>query len=84
MTSSLNLLAPGRCQSLYILLRVKQGPVFLLNSLESHFTATSTEVEVPLLANVRGQFAEFLSKVSLERLTILWQPTCVGLRYGHL
>ena len=39
ITEVVNLPAPGRCQFLYILLRVKQGPVFLLNSLESHFTA---------------------------------------------
>ena len=38
---------------------------------------------VPLLPKVRGQFAEFLDKGSLDRLGILYLPTSVGLRYGH-
>ena len=38
----------------------------------------------PLLPKLRGHFAEFLSHVSLDRLGILFLPTCVGLRYGHL
>ena len=38
----------------------------------------------PLLANLRGYFAEFLDQVSLLRLGILYPPTCVGLRYGLL
>jgi hypothetical protein len=38
---------------------------------------------VPLLPKLRGHFAEFLSHVSLDRLGILFPPTCVGLRYGH-
>src|ERR1035437_1919196 len=38
----------------------------------------------PLLPKLRGNFAEFLSHVSLDRLRILFSPTCVGLRYGHL
>ena len=37
----------------------------------------------PLLPKLRGHFAEFLSHVSLDRLGILFPPTCVGLRYGH-
>jgi hypothetical protein len=38
----------------------------------------------PLLPKLRGNFAEFLSHVSLDRLGILFPPTCVGLRYGRL
>src|SRR5437667_11644390 len=38
----------------------------------------------PLLPKLRGQFAEFLSKRSLERLWIFTSSTCVGLWYGHL
>jgi len=38
----------------------------------------------PLLPKLRGNFAEFLSHVSLDRLGILFLPTCVGLRYGRL
>jgi len=40
-------------------------------------------LEGPLIANLRGQFAEFLKDGSLERLRILSSPTCVSLRYGH-
>ena len=38
----------------------------------------------PLIANLRGQFAEFLNNTSPDRLRILSSPTCVGLRYGYL
>ncbi len=38
----------------------------------------------PLLPKLRGQFAEFLDQGSLDRLGILYLPTCVGLGYGHL
>ena len=40
--------------------------------------------QAPLLANLRGQFAEFLNNASPARLRILSSPTCVGLRYGYL
>jgi|SRR5690554_1146060 hypothetical protein len=36
-----------------------------------------------LLPKLRYQFAEFLLLSSLKRLGIFYQPTCVGLRYGH-
>jgi hypothetical protein len=38
----------------------------------------------PLLPKLRGHFAEFLNEGSPDRLGILYPPTCVGLRYGHL
>src|SRR5205085_7557068 len=38
----------------------------------------------PLLPKLRVQFAEFLNQGSLDRLGILYLPTCVGLGYGHL
>ena len=41
LTSPFDLPAPGRRQTLYIILRFLQSPVFLLNSHESRFTATS-------------------------------------------
>jgi hypothetical protein len=41
MTPSLNLPAPGRCQTLYVVLTTLQSPVFLLNSRLALFTATS-------------------------------------------
>ena len=37
----------------------------------------------PLLPKLRGQFAEFLDDGSLVHLGMLYQPTCVGLRYGR-
>ena len=39
---------------------------------------------VILLPKLRMQFAEFLNQGSLDRLGILYLPTCVGLGYGHL
>ena len=38
----------------------------------------------PLLPKLRGQLAEFLNNPSPVGLRILFLPTCVGLRYGHL
>jgi hypothetical protein len=38
----------------------------------------------PLLPKLRGQLAEFLDNPSPVGLRILFLPTCVGLRYGHL
>ncbi len=37
---------------------------------------------VPLLPKLRGHFAEFLNHSSLDRLSILYLITCVGLGYG--
>ena len=36
----------------------------------------------PLLPKLRGYFAEFLREYYLERLSILYPPTCVRLQYG--
>ena len=38
----------------------------------------------PLLPKLRGHFAEFLNRDSLDRLSILYLTTCVGLGYGRL
>jgi hypothetical protein len=38
---------------------------------------------VPLLPKLRGYFAEFLREGYLAHLSILYQPTCGGLQYGH-
>ena len=38
----------------------------------------------PLIPKLRGHFAEFLFRKSLEHLRLLASPTCVGLRYGQL
>ena len=41
-------------------------------------------VGAPLLPKLRGHFAEFLNHNSLDRLSILYLITCVGLGYGQL
>ena len=38
----------------------------------------------PLLPKLRGHFAEFLRESYLAPLGILYQPTCVGLRYRYV
>ncbi len=91
LTPPLNLPALGRRQPLYILLRVVQRPVFLVNSRHRLVTATHLGFGreglhlpwAPLLPKLRGQFAEFLGGDYPARLRILALPTCVGLRYGH-
>ena len=40
------------------------------------------KVGAPLLPKLRGHFAEFLNHNSLDRLSILYLTTCVGLGYG--
>jgi hypothetical protein len=65
--------------------------VFLINSRLDRFSAArfgSLRFEVhlpraPLLPKLRGHFAEFLLRESLEHLRLLASPTCVRLRYGQ-
>ena len=65
--------------------------MFLINSRLGRFSAArlgSPRIEVhllraPLLPKLRGHFAEFLLRGSLEHLRLLASPTCVRLRYGH-
>ena len=64
-----------------------QTPVFLINSRLGRFSAArfgSPRVVVhlqraPLLPKLRGHFAEFLLRNSLEHLRLLASPTCVRL-----
>ena len=64
-------------------LSISQSHVFLLNSRLGHFTAASLLLEeAPLLPKLQGNFAEFLSRGSSERLRIFSSPICVDLRYG--
>ena len=66
--------------------------MFLVNSRMGQFTATLSSstgeplhsTRVPLLPKLRGDFAEFLSESYLAHLSIFYQPTCGGLRYGYL
>ena len=63
--------------------------MFLLNSRLGPFTAASVcswgkpihILEALLLPKIRSYFAEFLNVISLKRLGILYQSTCVGLGY---
>ncbi len=92
LTAPLNLPAPGRRQTLYVVFVTLQSPVFLVNSRLSLFAATPSRSNsecfhatgAPLIPKLRGQVAEFLNERSLVRLRILFPPTCVGLRYGYL
>ena len=65
-----------------------QTPVFLLNSRLGRFSAAGLRfldvLPAPLIPKLRGHFAEFLFRKSLEPLRLLASPTCVGLRYGQL
>ena len=54
------------------------GPLELESAKDFHSTGAS------LLPKLRDHFAEFLNEGSPDRLGILYPPTCVGLRYGHL
>ena len=66
--------------------------MFLVNSRMGLFTATLSSstgeplhsTRVPLLPKLRGDFAEFLSESYLAHLSIFYQPTCGGFRYGYL
>jgi hypothetical protein len=73
-------------------LAASHAPVFLVNSRLGLVSAAPSgfgrevlhPTGAPLLPKLRGQFAEFLNQGSLDRLGILYLPTCVGLGYGHL
>ncbi len=59
--------------------------MFLLNSRRTRFTAAPSSLHSTgalLIPKLRSQFAEFLNKLSLERLWIFSSSTCVGLWYG--
>jgi hypothetical protein len=66
--------------------------VFLVNSRLGLVCATPSDSRreaahpsgVILIPKLRMEFAEFLNQGSLDRLRILYVPTCVGLGYGHL
>ena len=62
LTAPLNLPAPGRRQTLYVVFMTLQSPVFLVNSRLSLFAATLSRYEskffhatgVPLIPKLRG------------------------------
>ena len=91
LTPLFNLPAPGRRQCLYVVFATSQTPVFLINSRLGRFSAARFSFlrvvghlpRAPLLPKLRGHFAEFLLRGSLEHLRLLASPTCVRLRYGR-
>ena len=90
LTHALNLPAPGRRQTLYVVFNFaescvfsKQSPGPILCDLTWLGTRSPSPSEAPLLPKLRGKFAEFLNEGSHLRLRIFSPPTCVGLRYGH-
>jgi hypothetical protein len=91
LTACLNLPAPGRSQSVYVGLdnALARSCVFAKQSLgtilcgRSLLPLTGHILPAPLIPKLRGNFAEFLLRKSLEHLRLLASPTCVGLRYGR-
>ena len=83
LTTRLNLPAPGRRQCLYVGLEnaLADTCVFVKQSLETILCGPLAGA--PLIPKLRGNFAEFLLRKSLEHLRLLASPTCVGLRYGQ-
>jgi hypothetical protein len=91
LTSCLNLPAPGRRQCVYVGLdhALAHTCVFAKQSLGTILCGRSLLplaghiLPAPLIPKLRGHFAEFLFRESLEPLRLLASPTCVGLRYGQ-
>ena len=84
---TLNLPAPGRRQTLYVVFDLaepcvfsKQSPEPLLLQLPMLTGQADHTNGAPLLPKLRGQFAEFLNEGSHLRPRIFSSPTCVGLR----
>jgi hypothetical protein len=89
LTPPLNLPAPGRRQTLYVVFDFAESCVFSKQSPGTfHCDRQEPRGQAPtlptahLLPKLRCEFAEFLHRGSLKRLGILSPSTCVGLRYG--
>ncbi len=82
LTSPLNLPAPGRRQPYTSPYGLAETYVFDKQSLGPILCDFSFSLKVLLIPKLRSHFAEFLNKGFLARLSILYLPTCVGLRYG--
>ena len=90
MTLPLNLPAPGRRQTLYVVFDFAESCVFSKQSPGPGHCGpprlgarSPSPAEAHLLPKLRCEFAEFLNEGSLTRLGMLSLSTCVGLRYGH-
>ncbi len=78
LTNFFNLLALGRRQPPYIVLRLRGTCVFGKQLLGSCYCNLINKAL--LLPKLRSHFAEFLRESYLAPLSILYLPTCVG--YG--
>ena len=90
LTPPLNLPAPGRRQTLYVVFDFAESCVFSKQSpgpFHCDHPRLRRQAPTPqaahLLPKLRCEFAEFLYRGSLMRLGILSPSTCVGLRYGQ-
>ncbi len=83
LTNFFNLLALGRRQPPYIVLRLSGDLLFLINSCLDLVIATFLKKAL-LLPKLRSYFAEFLRESYLAPLSILYLPTCVGYGTGIL
>jgi len=69
------------------LLSNSQRLVFLINSRFSLFSVNNKRLALLLslfLPKLQSKFAEFLQRSYLERLSIFYLSTCVGLGYGFI
>lgn len=92
-TISITFIAPGRPQTQYVMFSILQSPVFLLNSRSFYFLVDSESWKTykinysntlsPLFPKLQSQFAEFLQDYFLNRFSIFYHFTCVGLSTVH-
>src|SRR5947199_9708524 len=90
LTPPLNLPAPGRRQTLYVVFDFAESCVFSKQSPGTfHCDRQTLREQVPtrptahLLPKLRCEFAELLYSGSLKRLVVLSPSACVGLPCGR-
>jgi hypothetical protein len=81
-TDSRNTRALVRPQPLYILLLIKQGPVFLVNSRQGYFRCDRLIGGKAYCELTPAFLPSSLTRFHPLTLVLLHQSTCVGLRYG--
>ena len=82
LTAFLNIPAPSRRQSLYVVCTTWQRPVFLINSSQSRFSAPSVGIATngrgPLSRTYGDKLPSSLRTVLSSAVRILSSPTCVS------
>ena len=81
-TVEVNIPALVRPQPLYILLRVEQGPMFLINSRQRNFYCVLSKRGGPYPEVTVTFLPSSLTKFHSFTLALLRLSTCVGYRYG--